>query len=376
LRRDKAGTYTPEASRLFLGIKLVNNRTRDTGATVHHGDGTTSVFAINFSFPNSAAIEVVVRDDATKAEVVQAPGREYTVTGGGSKAGQIKMKEPPASGKTVIIRSKTAGATALPSVSPTMMMGAAAAGVVVVGLALWFLVFSEGPAAPPSDTPSSLMQVTADDVTLGSPTAPITMIEYASLGCPHCAEFAEHVLPQIKANYIDKGLVHYVLRDYPHTNAALSASMLASCVPKETRLDFSEMLFRSQPLWDAPGANVKEGLVTVARRAGMTRERVEQCLTNDAKMQEIRAAQDRAGTELNFNSIPTFFINGRMRGPGNYEDFDALFQGILTQLGVKPPQAPPPATDATATPDPSAAQNNPTPPESPEPESDTTPPSP
>jgi protein-disulfide isomerase len=352
----------------------VNNRNRDSGATVHRGDGSTSVFAINFSFPNAPSVEVVLRDDATKEEVIQSSGRDYSVSGGGTKAGSVKMRVPPDSGKTIIIRLKPAGATALPTVSPAMMIGAAVAGVVIVGVALWFLVFS-GPETTTTSMPSSLMEVTADDVTLGSPTAPIKMIEYASLACPHCAEFAELVFPQIKANYIDKGLVYYVLRDFPHTNAALSASLVVACVPKESRLKFSEMLFSSQRLWDAPGENVKEGLVTVARRAGMTRERVEQCILDDAKMKEIQASQERVSTELGVRSIPTFFINGRMRGPGTYADFDQVFKSVLAQLGVQPPAASP-ATNTTTPTDPSAQQNNPTPPESTEPESDTTPPSP
>jgi hypothetical protein len=140
------------------------------------------------------------------------------------------------------------------------------------------------------------------------------------------------------------------------------------------------MLLSSQMLWEGPGADVKEGLVTVARRAGMTRERVEQCLLDDAKLKEIQAAQERVGTELNFRTIPTFFVNGRMRGPGPFEDFDTLFKGILTQLGVQPPAGtqpaqptPAPAGDAAA---PSNPQNNPTQGESTGSESDTTPPSP
>jgi protein-disulfide isomerase len=217
------------------------------------------------------------------------------------------------------------------------------------------------------------MEVTAEDITLGTPNAPIKMIEYASLGCPHCAEFQEHVFPQIKANYIDKGYVLYVLRDFPHSNQALSASMVASCMPREQYLKFAEMLMASQPLW-AFGSDAKEGLVTVARRAGMTRERVEQCLLDDAKLKAIMAAQDRASKELGFNEIPTFFINGRQRGPGSYAEFDTLFQGLLTQLGVRPAQATtPPQPTAGGQPSPQGDQTTP---ESAEPESDTTPPSP
>lgn len=351
----------------------MNNLTRDTSSTVHHGDGATTVFTINFAFPDSSAVEVLLRDDATKEEVVQSPGKDYSVTGGGGKSGSVKMRTPPPADKAVIIRSKPIGATALPTVSPMVMIGAAVAGVVIFGLALWFFVFNKsGPSTP---TTSSLMQVTAEDITLGSPDAPITMIEYASLGCPHCAEFQAFVFPQIKANYIDKGLVHYVFRDFPHTPAAMSASLVASCMPRDSYLKFAEALFASQQLWEGTN-DVKGGLIIMGRRAGMTRERVEQCLADNDKFKSIRAAQERASNELGVNSIPTFFINGREQGPAPFEDFDKIFKGALAQLGVKPQATPSPAA---ATPPPAETQppaNEPTSPESTGSESDTTPPSP
>jgi protein-disulfide isomerase len=336
----------------------------------HKGDGTTSSFAVNFAFKDAASLEVVLRDDATRQETVLTPTSNYTVTGGGGSSGSVKLRVPPPSGKTVIIRQRAqASATATAFYGSPVFLGAVAAGVVVVGLLLWFLVFAPSDiAAPP--TASNLTEVQEGELTIGSADAPITMIEYASLGCPHCAEFAEQVLPQIKTNYIDKGLVRLVLRDFPHTAQAMSASLVTACVPRDSQIAFMDVLMRTQELW-AFTENAKEGLITIAKRASLTREQVEQCLKNDSLFQSIRASQDRANKELGIDGIPSFFINGRKMGPAPYAQFDQLFKSILTQLG-HPSVAGATATPQTTTTPPSNETPSTTPPES----DTTTPPTP
>jgi protein-disulfide isomerase len=214
---------------------------------------------------------------------------------------------------------------------------------------------------------SSLTQVRADDITLGSPEAPITMIEYASLGCPHCAEFNETIFPQIKANYIDKGHVLYVFRDWAHHPAFLQATQLTSCMPRESYLSFVDMLFRNQGLWAQ--ADMKEGLITMGRRAGMTREQVETCLNDEAKRTAIAERwqqMTREVEQLGLRGVPSFFVNGRRVDAVSYQDFDRLFKGLLPQLGAQTTQAPGEGEAPASTSEPNTS----------EPESDTTPPTP
>lgn len=335
----------------------MNTRTHEAaGATIHKGDGTTTNFAINFVFRDASLIDVILRDDATGEETTLTPTTNYTITGGGGSAGTVKMRVAPAVGKTVIIRERAK--TAAPGAgmaSPMVQIGiAAAAAVVVIGALLWFFVFSadETPATPQATTLTQYNPA-KDDLVEGKPEAPIVMIEYASLGCPHCAEFAELVMPKIKTNYIDKGLVFLIMRRYPHTPPAMGATLVASCLPVEEQKDFMEVLFRTQALW-AFDQKFEENLITVARRAGMTREKAEQCMKNDALFNSIRADQEVASKELGITGIPTFFVNGRKVGPGPYEEFEKLFESILTQLnhpGAKPKTAAPaPAADPATPP--------------------------
>ncbi|MBC7769818.1 MAG: DsbA family protein, partial [Phycisphaerales bacterium] len=327
------------------------------GATIHKGDGATTVFAINFVFRDANQIEVILRDDATGEETTLTPTSNYTITGGGGSAGSVKMRVAPAQGKTIIIRERAksaaaaAGATGL--AAPMVQIGiAAAAAVVVIGALLWFFAFTpdETPVTPQATTLTQYNPA-KDDLVEGNKDAPIVMIEYASLGCPHCAEFAEHELPQIKTNYIDKGLVFLIMRRYPHTPPSMGATLVASCLPIEEQKDFMDVLFRTQALW-AFDQKYEENLVTVARRAGMTREKAEQCMKNDALFASIRADQEVASKELGITGIPTFFVNGRKVGPGPYREFEQLFESILTQLnhpGAKPKAAAPaPTTPAPA----------------------------
>lgn len=379
----------------------MNTRTHEAaGATIHKGDGTTTTFAINFVFRDASLIDVIMRDDATGEETTLTPTSNYTITGGGGSAGSVKMRVAPAVGKTIIIRERAkiaaaAGATGL--AAPMVQIGiAAAAAVVVIGALLWFFVFTadETPVTPQATTLTQYNPA-KDDLVEGKPEAPIVMIEYASLGCPHCAEFAEEVMPQIKTNYIDKGLVFLIMRRYPHTPPAMGATLIASCLPIQEQKDFMHVLFRTQALW-AFDQKYEENLITVARRAGMTREKAEQCMKNDALFASIRADQEVASKELDITGIPTFFVNGRKVGPGPYSEFEQLFESILTQLkhpGAKPkaaapatpPAAPAPgAQSPVTTPDSSTAPATPpagetatppassqTPPTTP-PESDTT----
>ncbi|MBX6323875.1 MAG: DsbA family protein [Rhodospirillaceae bacterium] len=169
-----------------------------------------------------------------------------------------------------------------------------------------------------------------DDRILGSKDAPITMIEYASLTCPHCAAFETQVMPQLKSDYIDKGQVRFVYRDFPLDGAALQAAQLAQCATDDQRFfALVDTLFKLQHEWglsdDVPGALAKIGAL-----AGMDKATVDKCLADQELKAKILARRGDAETKFDVNSTPTFVINGRvLRGVQTIDMLQALFKELL-----------------------------------------------
>ena len=152
----------------------------------------------------------------------------------------------------------------------------------------------------------------AGDIILGSDKAPVTIIEYASMTCPHCAHFSETTFPEIKKRYIDTGKVRFIFREFPFDKVAAAAFMLARCASKEggpeRYMAVVETLFAKQDQWvsDQP----LEPLRNIAKQLGFSEESFKACLTNQQVLNDIQAVRDRAVDKLGVNSTPTFFING------------------------------------------------------------------
>jgi protein-disulfide isomerase len=176
---------------------------------------------------------------------------------------------------------------------------------------------------------ASVLAIGADEAGIGDPNAPIKFIEYASASCPHCAAFHVQIVPEIKKNWIDKGLVYYVLRDYPLDNIAAAAHMIARCLPKDRFYPFMDILFTNQSFWHSQNvADPKEALIELSRRAGLSREQVESCLKDQAVLGRIQKSRDDAEKVLGVNATPTMFINGEKMGAAAYNDFDAKFKTL------------------------------------------------
>jgi protein-disulfide isomerase len=164
---------------------------------------------------------------------------------------------------------------------------------------------------------------------MGKDDAPVTMVEYSSLGCPHCASFHRETLPQIKKSYIDTGKVRLVFRDFPFGGVALAAHMLARCAAPKRYFGFIEVLFRSQPQW-AQSNNPRAALLQVARLGGMSEQDFETCLKNETLMNSIRGGADTANKEFAVKSTPTFFINGtKVSGARPFADFKDAIEKAL-----------------------------------------------
>lgn len=212
--------------------------------------------------------------------------------------------------------------------------GVGAAVVAVVAAAFFFLMPKEATIAK-SGNPDveKALALKETDIGLGDPNAPIKLIEYASAGCGHCAAFAIETMPKIKADWIDKGQVYYVLRDYPLDNVAAGASMIARCLPREGFYPFMEVLFRSQPEWHKQEGAI-DALATLARRAGLSRAQVESCLKDQKVLKQIQDSLDEAKNVLSVISTPTMFINGEViQGAAAYSDFEAKFKAALEKAG-------------------------------------------
>jgi len=187
-----------------------------------------------------------------------------------------------------------------------------------------------GPQPVVADAQTGL-QITQDDRVLGDPAAPITIIEYASLTCPHCARFANDVLPELKREWIDTGKAKLVLRDFPLDGPALRAAMIARCAPPDRFYAFADTFFASQDRW-ATTKDYREALARLAKLGGMGKDEFETCLNNTTLENRIVEQRLVASQELDINSTPTFFINGsKFSGAPTAEEFNK----VLSNLAAK-----------------------------------------
>jgi protein-disulfide isomerase len=169
-----------------------------------------------------------------------------------------------------------------------------------------------------------LAKAQPDDLVIGDANAPITMIEYSSLSCPHCARFQKDVMPQIKADYIDKGKVKLVMRDFPLNKPALQAAMMVHCLSPLRAFAMEDLLFKTQDQWLIEDA--AEPLAGIAANAGMDRKTFDACLANKDAETKIVATRKAGEDAFGIDSTPTFIINGiKLEGEQTYADLKALF---------------------------------------------------
>lgn len=151
------------------------------------------------------------------------------------------------------------------------------------------------------------------DMVMGSEKAPVTIVEYASMTCPHCAHFEENTFPELKKKYIDTGKVRYILREFPLDPLAAAAFMLARCAgEKDTGRYYAmvDTLFRQQQQWVV--AKPLDPLLAIAKQAGFTKESFDACLANQKLLDDIQKVRQEAIDQFKVQSTPTFFINGTM----------------------------------------------------------------
>jgi protein-disulfide isomerase len=168
------------------------------------------------------------------------------------------------------------------------------------------------------------------ELVLGDPNAPITVVEYASMTCGHCAQFHNKVFPALKEKYVDTGKVRFIMREFPLDDRAAAASMLARCAGDDKALPFISVLFAKQEDWAFVRGDPRPELLKLAKQAGFTQESFEKCLTDQKLLDNIAAVRSRAAETFGVNATPTFFINGKKLNAGpTLDEFDKAFGSLL-----------------------------------------------
>ena len=168
------------------------------------------------------------------------------------------------------------------------------------------------------------------DMALGDAKAPVTIYEFASMSCPHCAAFEQNVFPMIRSKYIDTGKVRYVFREFPLDIKAAAASMLARCIANGDAEKFFatlDTMFKQQgPLM----TQTQDTLQSIGRNAGMDDKGAETCTKDQALLDKLSADEKFANEELKVDATPPFFINGAMtKGAISFEEFEAKLKPLL-----------------------------------------------
>ena len=173
--------------------------------------------------------------------------------------------------------------------------------------------------------------VSLPDMALGPADAKVTITEFASMTCPHCAAFNAEVFPKIKAEYIDTGKIRYIFREFPLDIKAAAGSMLSRCIANGDAAKYfavTDLLFRSQNDWVMK--NTTEALNRIGKQAGLSQQQVETCLKDQALLDKIAADQKYASEVLKVDSTPTFFVNGeKIKGETSIEEFEKRINPLL-----------------------------------------------
>ena len=180
---------------------------------------------------------------------------------------------------------------------------------------------------------ATVLDITEDDFVIGETNAPITIIEYASLSCSHCADFHINTLGELKKEYVDTGKARIVFRNFPYNYPALLGSMVLQCIPEDVRYDYMNALFKLQPNWVVrENAKSKQELYKIMQSGGMTKEEFDGCISNRELEEKILQKVINAQREFNIQSTPSFLINGILvKGNKSIKEFRQIIDKILSQ---------------------------------------------
>ena len=191
------------------------------------------------------------------------------------------------------------------------------------------LAFAAGPDGQTYPTDQLMAEGPLPDVWMGPRDAPVTMIEYASMTCTHCAAFHAETFPTLKSKYIDAGKVRFVLREFPLDPLATAGFMLARCAGAEKRNAMVDLLFAQQKNWAFVDKPV-EALANTVKQAGVSQSDFETCLKDQKLYDQVNQVRDNAATKFNVDATPTFYVNGtKHAGELTVADLDKLLEPLL-----------------------------------------------
>jgi len=167
------------------------------------------------------------------------------------------------------------------------------------------------------------------EMSLGDPKAPITIVEYASMTCPHCADFHKRVFPELKTKYIDTGKVRLIFREFPLDNLAAAVSELARCLGPMRYFAFVGTMFDRQDEWHTGESDLPK-VQDMAKQAGINDDMFKKCVTDQKMLDGIKETRKIADEKFHVDSTPTFFVNGvKLKEGHDMSDFDAAIGPFL-----------------------------------------------
>lgn len=175
-----------------------------------------------------------------------------------------------------------------------------------------FAILASKPAWPSSNADGDVEASRFYDIVVGSQAAPVTIVEYASLTCPHCAAFQRSTFPELKRKLIDTGKAKLIYRDFPLDNLAVAATLIVRCSEKTRRGALTEALMRKQSVWVTPNDPIG-ALKAVAKSVGLSEASVDASLRNQSVLNGIIKDRYNAISRFGINATPTFFIKRKRR---------------------------------------------------------------
>lgn len=218
-----------------------------------------------------------------------------------------------------------------------VLVGLIVAIVIAVGAGGWIYYKGQGIGASAtnseldaSEPAPAVPEVKEGEKVLGDAKAPVTIVEYFSLGCPHCRKFHETILPKLKTDYIDTGKVRLVFRDFPLDGISMAAATLTRCVNDLAYFAMVDTLFAQQETWHVQNGAAQ--VANIAKNAGMDQAAFDACINDPARKGPVIESAKEGETKFQVNSTPTFFINDRvLKGVSEYEAFKATIDGALAR---------------------------------------------
>ncbi len=180
---------------------------------------------------------------------------------------------------------------------------------------------------------NSILEIKDSDFSIGDADAPITIIEYASMSCSHCANFHNNTLEDLKAEYIDTGKVRFVFRDFPFNYPALAGSMMMRCIPNEARYDYMNAVYKLQKSWVfRDNGKTRAELYKIMQSGGMQQDEFDACLSDVDLENDLLEGVMNAQREFNIRSTPSFIVNGVLySGNKDIKEFRQIIDKILSE---------------------------------------------